>query len=147
MISVTLYALSALGGRHSNRTFAGGAGIFGLAIGFGAQTLVRNVISGVFRIGECIESGTSTKATAEHPSVWTAAKKPSEEDRALADEAKPKNARLIIISSLRPRRPTIGPAVSRFLPYRADLSRTLIYLVNSVSRRSRKKEDSAVYCL
>jgi moderate conductance mechanosensitive channel len=25
-----------------------GAGIFGLAIGFGAQTLVRDVISGVF---------------------------------------------------------------------------------------------------
>jgi Mechanosensitive ion channel len=93
MISVTLYALSALGGRYSNRTSAGGAGIFGLAIGFGAQTLVRNVISGVFRIGECIESGTSTKATVEHLSVWTAAKKPSEEDRALADEARPKEAK------------------------------------------------------
>jgi hypothetical protein len=50
-----------------------GAGIFGLAIGFGAQTLVRDVISGVFfliedvfRIGKYIESGTSTKGTVEH---------------------------------------------------------------------------------
>ena len=57
-----------------------GAGIFGLAIGFGAQTLVRDVISGVFfliedvfRIGEYIESGTSTKGTVEHISFRTVA--------------------------------------------------------------------------
>jgi small-conductance mechanosensitive channel len=57
-----------------------GAGIFGLAIGFGAQTLVRDVISGVFfliedvfRIGEYIESGTITKGTVEHISFRTVA--------------------------------------------------------------------------
>ena len=57
-----------------------GAGIFGLAIGFGAQTLVRDVISGVFfliedvfRIGEYIESGASTKGTVEHISFRTVA--------------------------------------------------------------------------
>lgn len=48
-----------------------GAGVFGLAIGFGAQTLVRDVISGMFyllddafRIGEYIESG-NYKGTVE----------------------------------------------------------------------------------
>jgi moderate conductance mechanosensitive channel len=57
-----------------------GAGIFGLAIGFGAQTLVRDVISGVFfliedvfRVGEYIESGTGTKGTVEHISFRTVA--------------------------------------------------------------------------
>jgi small-conductance mechanosensitive channel len=57
-----------------------GAGIFGLAIGFGAQALVRDVISGVFfliedvfRIGEYIESGTTTKGTVEHISFRTVA--------------------------------------------------------------------------
>jgi moderate conductance mechanosensitive channel len=57
-----------------------GAGIFGLAIGFGAQTLVRDVISGVFfliedvfRIGEYIESGTTTRGTVEHISFRTVA--------------------------------------------------------------------------
>jgi moderate conductance mechanosensitive channel len=57
-----------------------GAGIFGLAIGFGAQTLVRDVISGVFfliedvfRVGEYIESGTNTKGTVEHISFRTVA--------------------------------------------------------------------------
>jgi small-conductance mechanosensitive channel len=48
-----------------------GAGIAGVAIGFGAQTLVRDIISGVFyllddafRVGEYIESG-SYKGTVE----------------------------------------------------------------------------------
>ncbi|MDX7953604.1 mechanosensitive ion channel, partial [Lichenihabitans sp. Uapishka_5] len=57
-----------------------GAGIFGLAIGFGAQTLVRDVISGVFflvedvfRIGEYIESGSSTKGTVERITLRTVA--------------------------------------------------------------------------
>lgn len=57
-----------------------GAGIFGLAIGFGAQTLVRDVIAGVFfliedvfRIGEYIESGTNTRGTVEHISFRTVA--------------------------------------------------------------------------
>jgi small-conductance mechanosensitive channel len=41
-----------------------GAGVVGLAIGFGAQTLVKDIVSGVFylidhafRIGEYIQSG------------------------------------------------------------------------------------------
>jgi small-conductance mechanosensitive channel len=49
-----------------------GAGVVGLALGFGAQALVRDVIAGVFflaedafRIGEYIESGTTTKGTVE----------------------------------------------------------------------------------
>jgi moderate conductance mechanosensitive channel len=48
-----------------------GAGIFGVAIGFGSQTLVRDVLSGVFymlddafRVGEYIQSG-SYKGTVE----------------------------------------------------------------------------------
>jgi small-conductance mechanosensitive channel len=48
-----------------------GAGIFGVAIGFGSQTLVKDVLSGVFfmlddafRVGEYIESG-SYKGTVE----------------------------------------------------------------------------------
>jgi len=48
-----------------------GAGIFGVAIGFGSQTLVRDVISGIFyllddafRVGEYIQSG-SYKGTVE----------------------------------------------------------------------------------
>ena len=41
-----------------------GAGVVGIAVGFGAQTLVRDILSGVFfllddafRVGEHIESG------------------------------------------------------------------------------------------
>ena len=52
-----------------------GAGIIGLAIGFGAQTLVRDVVSGVFfliddafRIGEYIETG-STRGSVERISL------------------------------------------------------------------------------
>ncbi len=52
-----------------------GAGIFGVAIGFGSQTLVKDVISGVFymmddafRVGEYIQSG-SYKGTVESFSV------------------------------------------------------------------------------
>ncbi|MEM1048266.1 MAG: mechanosensitive ion channel domain-containing protein [Pseudomonadota bacterium] len=52
-----------------------GAGIVGLAIGFGAQTLVRDVVSGIFflfddafRIGEYIEVG-ETRGTVEKISV------------------------------------------------------------------------------
>ncbi len=48
-----------------------GAGIFGVAIGFGSQTLVRDIISGIFyllddafRVGEYIQSG-SYKGTVE----------------------------------------------------------------------------------
>ncbi len=52
-----------------------GAGIFGVAIGFGSQTLVKDVISGVFymmddafRVGEYIQSG-SYKGTVESFSI------------------------------------------------------------------------------
>ena len=54
-----------------------GAGVVGLAIGFGAQTLVRDVISGMFyllddafRVGEYIESG-NYKGTVESFSLRT----------------------------------------------------------------------------
>ena len=49
-----------------------GAGVLGIAVGFGAQTLVRDMIAGmffliedVFRVGEYIESGASVKGTVE----------------------------------------------------------------------------------
>ncbi|MBW2517410.1 MAG: mechanosensitive ion channel family protein [Deltaproteobacteria bacterium] len=52
-----------------------GAGVFGLAIGFGAQTLVRDIISGVFflmddafRVGDYLEVS-GTKGTVEHISL------------------------------------------------------------------------------
>ena len=52
-----------------------GAGVIGLAIGFGAQTLVRDIISGVFflvddafRVGDYIETG-SAKGTVEQLSL------------------------------------------------------------------------------
>ncbi len=52
-----------------------GAGIFGVAVGFGSQTLVKDVLSGVFymlddafRVGEYIQSG-SYKGTVESFSV------------------------------------------------------------------------------
>jgi len=57
-----------------------GAGVVGLALGFGAQALVRDVIAGVFflaedafRIGEYIESGSSTKGTVERITLRTVA--------------------------------------------------------------------------
>jgi small-conductance mechanosensitive channel len=52
-----------------------GAGVFGLAIGFGAQTLVKDIISGVFflmddafRVGDYLEAS-GTKGTVEHISL------------------------------------------------------------------------------
>jgi moderate conductance mechanosensitive channel len=52
-----------------------GAGVVGLAIGFGAQTLVRDIVSGVFfllddafRVGEYIEIG-NIRGTVEHISI------------------------------------------------------------------------------
>ena len=57
-----------------------GAGVIGLALGFGAQALVRDVIAGIFflaedafRIGEYVESGTSTKGTVERITLRTVA--------------------------------------------------------------------------
>lgn len=61
-VMAVLMALSALGIEVG--PLIAGAGVVGVAIGFGAQTLVKDVISGVFfllddafRIGEYIESG------------------------------------------------------------------------------------------
>ena len=57
-----------------------GAGVIGLALGFGAQALVRDVIVGIFflaedafRIGEYVESGSSTKGTVERITLRTVA--------------------------------------------------------------------------
>ena len=57
-----------------------GAGVAGLALGFGAQALVRDVIAGIFflaedafRIGEYIESGTAIKGTVERITLRTVA--------------------------------------------------------------------------
>lgn len=57
-----------------------GAGVVGLALGFGAQALVRDVIAGIFflaedafRIGEYIESGTSIKGSVERITLRTVA--------------------------------------------------------------------------
>jgi len=56
------------------------AGVVGIALGFGTQTLVRDIITGifylaedVFRIGEYIESGSSTKGTVERITLRTVA--------------------------------------------------------------------------
>lgn len=64
-----LMALSSLGVEIG--PLIAGAGIFGVAVGFGSQTLVRDVISGIFyllddafRVGEYIQSG-SYKGTVE----------------------------------------------------------------------------------
>lgn len=69
----TLVALSSLG--IDTTPLLAGAGIAGLAIGFGAQKLVTDVVSGVFflvddafRVGEYVEVG-DTKGTVEKISV------------------------------------------------------------------------------
>ena len=68
-VMALLMALSALGIEVG--PLIAGAGVVGVAIGFGSQTLVKDVISGVFfllddafRVGEYIESG-STRGTVE----------------------------------------------------------------------------------
>ena len=52
-----------------------GAGIVGLAVGFGSQTLVKDIVAGIFylvddafRVGDYVESG-SLKGTVEHISI------------------------------------------------------------------------------
>ena len=57
-----------------------GAGVVGLALGFGAQALVRDVIAGIFflaedafRIGEYVESGNAIKGTVERITLRTVA--------------------------------------------------------------------------
>jgi small-conductance mechanosensitive channel len=73
IIMATLIVLSALGVNIG--PLIAGAGVFGLAIGFGAQTLVRDIISGVFflmddafRVGDYLEVA-GTKGTVEHISL------------------------------------------------------------------------------
>ena len=73
VIIITLLALSQLGVNIT--PLLAGAGVLGLAIGFGAQTLVKDVVSGVFfllddafRAGEYIDVG-GTAGTVEKISV------------------------------------------------------------------------------
>jgi moderate conductance mechanosensitive channel len=73
---VTLTVLVALGHLGVNITpLLAGAGVFGLAIGFGAQTLVKDVVSGIFfllddafRVGEYVDIG-GTAGTVEKISI------------------------------------------------------------------------------
>jgi len=69
----TLMGLSALG--VDIAPLIAGAGVVGLAIGFGAQTLVKDILSGIFfliddafRVGDYVETG-SAKGTVEHISL------------------------------------------------------------------------------
>jgi small-conductance mechanosensitive channel len=73
IVMASLIVLSALG-VHIGPLIAG-AGVFGLAIGFGAQTLVKDIISGVFflmddafRVGDYLEVS-GTKGSVEHISL------------------------------------------------------------------------------
>jgi small-conductance mechanosensitive channel len=68
-VTAVLMALSALG--VDIAPMVAGAGVVGIAVGFGAQTLVKDIVSGVFflfddafRVGEYIQSG-SYKGTVE----------------------------------------------------------------------------------
>src|SRR5690606_36442318 len=73
VIMGTLMALSALG--IDIAPLIAGAGVIGLAIGFGAQTLVKDILSGIFfliddafRVGDYVETG-SAKGTVERISL------------------------------------------------------------------------------
>jgi small-conductance mechanosensitive channel len=73
VVMVSLIVLSALGVNIG--PLIAGAGIVGIAIGFGAQTLVRDILSGVFfliddafRVGDYIEAG-GVRGTVEHISL------------------------------------------------------------------------------
>jgi small-conductance mechanosensitive channel len=73
VVAATIAALERLG--FNIGPLLAGLGVFGIAIGFGAQTLVRDVISGVFflledafRVGEYIQSG-NYKGTVEGFSI------------------------------------------------------------------------------
>jgi small-conductance mechanosensitive channel len=72
-VIVSLIVLSSIGVNIG--PLIAGAGVIGLAIGFGAQTLVRDIISGVFfliddsfRVGDYVESG-EVKGTVEKISL------------------------------------------------------------------------------
>jgi small-conductance mechanosensitive channel len=73
IVMAVLIVLSALGVNIG--PLIAGAGVFGLAIGFGAQTLVKDIISGVFflmddafRVGDYVECS-GTKGSVEHISL------------------------------------------------------------------------------
>jgi small-conductance mechanosensitive channel len=73
IVMAALIVLSALGVNIG--PLIAGAGVFGLAIGFGAQTLVKDIISGVFflmddafRVGDYLECS-GTKGMVEHISL------------------------------------------------------------------------------
>ena len=73
IVMASLIVLSSLGVNIG--PLVAGAGVFGLAIGFGAQTLVKDIISGVFflmddafRVGDYLEVS-GTKGTVEHISL------------------------------------------------------------------------------
>jgi small-conductance mechanosensitive channel len=73
IVMAALVVLSALGVNIG--PLIAGAGVFGLAIGFGAQTLVKDIISGVFflmddafRVGDYVECS-GTKGSVEHISL------------------------------------------------------------------------------
>jgi small-conductance mechanosensitive channel len=77
-VLVTLSVLSIFGVEIT--PLLAGAGVVGIAVGFGAQTLVRDVLSGVFylvedvfRIGDYIEGGGSAKGTVERITLRTVA--------------------------------------------------------------------------
>lgn len=72
-IMISLIVLSSLG--IDIGPLIAGAGVIGLALGFGAQTLVKDIISGIFfliddafRVGDYIEAG-GTKGMVEHISL------------------------------------------------------------------------------
>ena len=72
-VMVVMLVLSSLG--VDIGPLLAGAGVVGLAIGFGAQTLVRDIVSGVFflmddafRLGEYVDVG-EVKGTVEHISI------------------------------------------------------------------------------
>jgi len=72
-VMVSMIVLSAIG--IDIGPLIAGAGIFGLAIGFGAQTLVKDIFSGIFflvddafRLGDYVDTG-KVKGTVEHISI------------------------------------------------------------------------------
>lgn len=73
MTMVSLIVLSSIGIEIG--PLLAGAGVIGLAVGFGSQTLVKDIVSGVFfliddafRIGDYIDTG-SLKGVVEHISI------------------------------------------------------------------------------
>lgn len=72
-VMVTMIILAAIGVNIG--PLIAGAGVIGLAIGFGAQTLVKDIISGIFfllddafRVGDYVDTG-KLKGTVEHISL------------------------------------------------------------------------------